>query len=108
MSESTPEKAATTSHTPMIQAMVWYRQEDWEALKGLFSDSHLLPKSYSDWLARAEEMKARVQADGDTVIKVFIDPQTFPVWCADKGLAMDAEARSQLAIEMAQAQSFNL
>ncbi len=108
MPENTPENLSKPSPSPMIQAMVWYRQEDWDTLKGLFADSHLLPKSYSDWLARAEEMKARVQADGDTVIKVFIDPQTFPAWCTDKGLAMDAEARSQLAIEMAQAQSFNL
>lgn len=93
---------------PMIQAMVWYREEDWEPLKKLFVDAHLLPKTYGDWLKRAEEMKAKVQADGDVVIKVFIDPETFPAWCEKKGLVMDAAARSQLAIEMAQAQSFSL
>lgn len=88
--------------------MVWYREEDWDTLKTLFTDAHLLPATYADWLARAEEMKTRVQADGDVVIKVFIDPVTFPVWCEKKGLNMDAEARSRLAIEMAQAQSFSL
>jgi len=34
--------------------------------------------------------------------------ETFPAWCAQKGLQLDAEARSQLAMEMAQAQSFGL
>lgn len=88
--------------------MVWYREEDWDTLKGLFADAHLLPKTYNDWLKRAEEMKTKVQAAGDVVIKVFIDPETFPAWCEKKGIAMDAEARSQLAIEVAQAQSFSL
>ena len=108
MPENTSEKQTPASQPPMIQAMVWYREEDWDTLKTLFADSHLLPSTYADWLGRAEEMKTRVQADGDIVIKVYIDPETFPAWCAQKGLPMDAEARSQLAIEMAQAQSFNL
>lgn len=103
---SSPTQPA--NQPPMIQAMVWYRQEDWETLRTLFTDTHLLPKTYDDWLNRAEEMKTRVQAGGDIVLKVFIDPETFPAWCKQKGLAMDAEARSQLAIEVAQAQSFSL
>jgi len=102
---ATPPAAAAQ---PMVQAMVWYREEDWETLKTLFADADLLPKTYQDWLARADEMKSQVQAVGDIVIKVFIDPETFPAWCAQKGLQLDAEARSQLAIEMAQAQSFGL
>lgn len=107
---SKPDAAPSTApqHQPMIQAMVWYKEEDWDQLISLFSDAALLPKSYSDWLARAEEKREEVQAGGDTVIKVFIDPETFPQWCADKGLPMDAEARSQLAIEVAQAQSFSI
>ncbi|MDP3479534.1 MAG: hypothetical protein Q8R88_07165 [Desulfoprunum sp.] len=108
MPETTPEKQQATPQPPMIQAMVWYREEDWDTLKTLFTDTQLLPKTYADWLIRAEEMKTRVQADGDIVIKVYIDPETFPAWCEQKGLKMDAEARSQLAIEVAQAQSFSL
>ncbi len=105
--DTTPA-APAPQHQPMIQAMVWYKEEDWDTLIALFSDAELLPHSYADWLARAEQKKQEVQANGDTVIKVFIDPTTFPHWCADKGLAMDAEARSQLAIEVAQAQSFSV
>ena len=102
------ENTSDQSHQPTIQAMVWYREEHWETLKTLFTDADRLPKTYSDWLQRAEQMKNQVQAAGDIVIKVFIDPETFPVWCKKKGLSMDAEARSQLAIEVAQSQSFSL
>lgn len=93
---------------PMIQAMVWYKEEHWETLKTLFTDADRLPQTYGDWLRRAEEMKSQIQAAGDIVIKVYIDPETFPAWCRHKGLAMDAEARSQLAIEVAQSQSFSI
>jgi hypothetical protein len=93
---------------PMIQALVWYKEEDWDKLMNLFSDRDQLPHTYSDWLARAEEKKNEIQASGDVVIKVYIDPETFPEWCANKGFPMDSEARSQLAIEVAQAQSFSL
>lgn len=93
---------------PSVQAMVWYKEEDWDTLKKLFVDGDRLPPSYHDWLSRAEEMKKEAQAAGDAVIKVYIDPQTFPEWCAKKGVAMDSEARSQLAIEVAQEQSFSI
>ncbi len=41
---ATPPAAAAQ---PMVQAMVWYRQEDWDTLKTLFADADLLPETYS-------------------------------------------------------------
>lgn len=93
---------------PSVQAMVWYKKEDWDTLKKMFVDGDRLPPTYEEWQSRAEEMKEQAQAAGDAVIKVFIDPETFPEWCAKKGVEMDSEARSQLAIEVAQEQSFAL
>ncbi len=93
---------------PMIRAMVWYKKEHYAELLTIFDDAEQLPPTYQHWLARAEEKKAEVEAAGDQVIKVFIDPHTFPEWCEERNLAKDANARSQLAIEVAQAQSFSL
>lgn len=95
-------------HQPTLQAMVWYQEEHYAALLAIFDDSHLLPPRFSDWLVRAEEKKAEVEARGDQVIKVYIDPATFPEWCEKKGLAKDANARAELALEVAQARSFSL
>jgi len=92
----------------MIRAMVWYKEEHYSELLTIFDDAEQLPPTYQHWLARAEEKKAEVEAVGDQVIKVFIDPATFPEWCEERNLAKDANARSQLAIEVAQAQSFSL
>lgn len=96
------------NHQPSVQAMVWYKEEHWETLKAMFIDGDMLPLSYSDWKTRAEAMKTEAEAAGDAVIKVYIDPETFPEWCKAKELPMNSEARAQLAIEMAQAQSFSV
>ncbi len=93
---------------PSVQAMVWYRKEHWETLKKLFADGEQLPPSYADWLQRAEEMAAEAQRQGDVVLKVYIEPEPFAEWCRNKGCVMNSEARSQLAIEVAQSQSFAL
>lgn len=106
--DKVPKEPPSKGHQPSVQAMVWYKKEDWDRLKEMFADADLLPKTYDDWLKRAEDMKTQVQAEGDAVIKVFIDPETFPAWCEKKGMEMNAEARSQLAIEVAQAQSFSV
>ena len=96
----------TTSQPPAIQAMVWYKEEDWDTLMELFTDSHLLPENYSEWLNKAEEMVKKVENSGDIVMKVFIDPETFPLWCKTKGKEMDMHARTELALEVATQQSF--
>ena len=101
------EENNSDNQAPMIQAMVWYKEEDWDTLMELFPDSHLLPPSYEDWIGRAEEMKTKVEASGDVVIKVFIDPETFPAWCKEQGKEMNSESRAELAIRVAQQQSFS-
>ncbi len=107
--EPTADKSAEgPADQPALQAMVWYREEHYEQLRAIFDDAHLLPPTYRDWLSRAEAKKAEVEAAGDQVMKVFIDPETFPEWCEKKGLPKDAEARTQLALEVAQARSFSL
>lgn len=103
------EKAANApQHQPKIRAMVWYKEEHWDKLLTLFVDTDQLPRTFADWSVRAEEKKNEVEALGDQVIKVFIDPETFPAWCESKDLPMNSEARAQLAIEVAQAQSFSM
>ena len=101
-------QAAAQNHQPMLRAMVWYKEEDYESLLALFDDAELLPRTFADWFLRADRKKTEVEATGDQVIKVFIDPETFPQWCADKKLPKDANSRSQLALEVAQTNSFSL
>jgi hypothetical protein len=105
------EKKATREEPakePMLRVMVWYKEEHYEQLLSIFDDAELLPPTYQAWLIRAEEKKAEVEAAGDQVMKVYIDPETFPEWCAQKGFPKDANSRTQLALDVAQSQSFSL
>ncbi|MCK9174039.1 MAG: hypothetical protein M0O96_01995 [Desulforhopalus sp.] len=96
------------AHSPAIKAIVWYREEEYPALLEFLSDSHLLPPTWQSWHERAEAKRQEVEAAGDQVLKVFIDLSTFPEWCRTRGISPDAEARSQLAIEVAQSHSLSL
>ncbi len=94
------------SEAPMIQAMVWYREEDWQALVGLFSDVHLLPTSYDEWLVKANQNLETAKGSGDVVVKVYIDPDGFSAWCKKLGKKTDADARTQFAIDEVTRQHF--
>ncbi len=100
------QKNSNKNQGPTLQAVVWYKKEDWDTLMELFPDRHLLPPTYEDWLTRAEEMVKKVEGSGDVVMKVFIDPETFPAWCTEQGREMNSEARADLAIQVAQQKSF--
>jgi hypothetical protein len=89
-----------------LQVMVWYRKEDWDSLRELFSDAHLLPENYDRWQQMAESKVREVEQSGDLVAKVTIDTNHFPAWCREKGCAMDSEARTSFAIETIQKQQF--
>ena len=108
MKEKQAGKTEPAKQPPLLQAMVWYKEEHYQELLALFDDAELLPQTYADWLVRAEEKKVEVEAAGDQVMKVFIDPETFPEWCEKKHLLKDANARAELALEVAQARSFSL
>lgn len=103
----TDKNSSKENQAQSIQAMVWYKEKDWDTLMDLFSDSQLLPPNYANWLARAEEMVQKVENGGDVVVKVFIDPETFPAWCKEQGREMNSDARAELAIQVVQEQSFS-
>ena len=108
MKEKKAGQEQPTQQQPSLQAMVWYKEEHYQQLLALFDDAELLPRTYADWLARAESKKAEVEAAGDQVMKVYVDPETFPEWCAERNLPKDANSRAELALEVAQAKSFSL
>lgn len=102
------DQSPQTQPPAALQAMVWYKEEDWDTLMEIFTDSEKLPPTYETWLQRAKEKQVEVEALGCKVLKVYIDPINFKGWCESKGFEMNSEARAQMAIEVAQAQSFNL
>ena len=87
-----------------IVGIGWYRRGDWDALRALFVDRHVLPATYDDWLARAEALERQLEASGKRVVRAEIRPRTFGDWCQRTGRAPDAAARTAWGNEIALAE----
>lgn len=88
-----------TSQTPPLAGIgaAWYRREDYEQIKLVMEDAHLLPPSFDEWEQKAENGRKQLIAQGHIVIKAYIDPKTFPAWCRGRGLKVNAQARMDFA-----------
>jgi precorrin-6x reductase len=83
--------------------MVWYRREHFDQLRALCEDGDKLPRTYEEWLARAEQGRKFHEERGAWVICVHLDPEEFPAWCLAQGLHLNADARNRFAAEVAHA-----
>jgi len=79
--------------------LAWYRAEDYPVLRAMFADGRKLQATYQEWVEEAQRTYTFLIGEGFHVIKISIDPDLFPAWCAKRGIAMDADARSRYAQE---------
>jgi hypothetical protein len=60
----------------------WIEEADYPALLKVFDDGNTLPRTWKEWRKIAEEMEKGLKGYGHPVMRVRIDPATFPAWCA--------------------------
>lgn len=63
----------------------WIKEENYPSLREIFDDGDKLPPTWAEWLKMAEEMERGLKSYGHPVLRVDIDPATFPAWCAAHG-----------------------
>jgi hypothetical protein len=78
---------------PPAVGAYWIKEEDYPALLQLFDDADKMPPSWKEWLKMAEEMEQGLKAYGHVVLRVYIDPATFPDWCAAHGTSPGGAGR---------------
>ena len=71
----------------------WIDEADYPAVLKIFDDGQKMPPAWKDWLKMAEEMERGLKAYGHPVMRVRIDPDTFPNWCAAQGTSPGREGR---------------
>lgn len=86
-----------TQQPMAIVGMSWYRKEDYKAIQRIMVDPHTLFDTYEEWLASAEKGEKSMRLQGCIVVRAYIDPLTFPDWCASNGHKVDAKARMAFA-----------
>jgi hypothetical protein len=72
---------------------------DYPALLTIFPDGDRMPRTWAAWLKTAEEMESGLKAYGHVVMRVYIDPNTFPDWCAAHGTSPGSEGRKRFVAE---------
>ena len=71
----------------------WIDEADYPALLKLFDDADTFPPAWPQWRKMAEEMEKGLKAYGHPVMRVRIDPKTFPIWCAAHGTTAGRQGR---------------
>jgi hypothetical protein len=73
----------------------WIKEDDYPALLTVFDDGNKMPPTWNEWLKTAEEMERGLKAYGHPVMRVRIEPSTFPDWCAAHGTTPGREGRKR-------------
>jgi hypothetical protein len=78
--------------------VTWFREEDYPVLLEIFDDADKMPRTWKEWLKRAEQMEERAKAQGYHTQRVYIDPDSFANWCLCEGMSTDSEGRQKFAL----------
>jgi predicted RNA-binding protein len=92
-------KDSTQSPNKPVVAIVWYRPEQWQRVRDIAADSHEFEGSYVECLQLAEEKAKELKGRGLRVEKVDLDSEKLILWCNERGLENNGQARSRYAAE---------
>jgi len=87
------------SHDTMIVGFAWYRPDQWQRVREISTDEDDLHDSYIEWLLSAEERLQELRSSGFRVEKVDVDSEALILWCNERGLEINGEARSRYVAE---------
>lgn len=77
--------------------MVLYEAQDFERIKAIMEDGHVLHRTYAEWQRDAEMGEQRMRRDGVRVYRAIIKPDAFAAWCKARGLKINAKSRNDFA-----------
>lgn len=80
--------------------VAWFDEADYDALLAIFPGQ--IHPTFQEWKRNATDGVKQLERQGYAVVKVNINPHTFPAWCAARGLEVDSRARQIFAMEEAE------
>jgi hypothetical protein len=87
------------SKQELVVDFAWYRPAQWQRVRDISSDADALEDTYEEWLRLAEQKLTELKAGGLRVEKVDVDSEQLILWCNERGLEINAQARSRYAAE---------
>ena len=77
----------------------WYRPEQWQRVRDISTDADNLEETYEEWLRLAEQKLKQLSASNMRVEKIDIDSEQLVLWCNERGLEINGQARSRYAVD---------
>ncbi len=85
----------------MVLGIGFYRREQWPLLVESAVDSHLLEKTYDDWMAVLDSSIEKIRASGLEPELVEVDVEELLAFCKEEGIPNNAAARSRFIAKLA-------
>ena len=95
----TPMEESSKAKDEIVIAVVWYRPEQWKRVRDISTDEEGFEESYAEWLQQAKERFEVLLRSGMRVEKVDVDSEQLILWCNERGVENNANARTQYAAE---------
>ena len=95
-------KVSKASQDRIVVGFAWYRPEQWQRVRDISSDAPALEDSYEEWLSLAEQKLKELSSSGMRVEKVDVHSEQLILWCNERHLEVNAQARSRFAAEKLQ------
>lgn len=81
-----------------VMGIAWFKDDDtYRRALSVFCDPENMPASFEEWKAIVEKQCELIRYSGDIPIRADIDPETFAIWCASRGLLANSEGRIAFA-----------
>ena len=79
----------------MVLGIGFYRSDQWPLLVKTATDSHLLEKTYDEWMEILDSSIEKIRANGLEPRLVEVDVEELLVFCKKEGLPNNASTRSR-------------
>jgi len=80
-----------------IYGVAWFNEEDWPRLLEISEDRDKLEKTHSEWLQHAEFAIKNFENQGIKIQKIHMTPNELLIWCNERNIPVNGEARSGYA-----------
>jgi hypothetical protein len=86
---------------PLPQIVVWFRREDYDAIRRLSPNDPDLPDTFAEWLRITTEQVAKLELKKVPIKKMVIDPKQLAEYCRRSKIKPDRVGREAFAVARA-------